>query len=113
MIVPCEITNDRVAARRIDGCVAVVHRLKCWTNFYDEIVAGRKRHDLRRAHDRNFRVGDRILLCEFDPNLGIYTGREQLVEISYITSAEQPCALSDLALHRDFCILSIVLVTQD
>ena len=89
------------------ACAPVVHELKCWPQFFEAIAAGRKRHDLRRAYDRHFRVGDRLRLREFDPRTQVYTGREQIVEVTYITSAEEPCALSQGALHNDFCILSI------
>lgn len=91
---------------------AVTHELKCWPKFFGPITEGRKRHDLRRAGDRDFRVGDLMRLREFSPDEGAYTGRECTVSISYITSAREPCALSELALHEDFCILSIALVTD-
>jgi hypothetical protein len=86
---------------------STLHVLKCWPEFFAAILAGEKRHDLRRAGDRSFKVGDRMLLREFDAQDQTYTGREQIVWITYITSAEQPCALSEQALHTDFCILSI------
>lgn len=85
----------------------VQHSLKCWPQFFDPISAGEKTHDLRRADDRDFRVGDILLLREFDPGLNVYTGRTLKVLITYITSADQPCALSNRALHPDYCILSI------
>ena len=87
---------------------SVTHALKCWPEFFDEIAAGRKRHDLRRSRDRDFQIGDQLLLREFEPVSQRYTSREQLVAITYITSAERRCALSEEALHPDFCILSIV-----
>jgi hypothetical protein len=90
----------------------VVHELKCWPRFFDAIAEGRKRHDLRRSDDRDFQVGDRLLLREYDPATKVYTGREQTVEITFVTSAEKPCALSETALLSDFCILSIA-VTDD
>jgi hypothetical protein len=89
-----------------------VHKLKCWTKFFDPIHRGEKRHDLRRATDRNFRIGDHLMLQEFDPEANRYTGRNQLVEITYITSSEEPCALSEIALNPDFCILSIAPVSK-
>jgi hypothetical protein len=91
----------------------LVHELKCWPQFFQAIADGEKRHDLRRATDRDFRVGDRLRLCEFDPDAKQYTGREQTVAVTYVTSADQPCALSEGALHPDFCILSIVPVQAD
>ena len=89
-----------------------VHELKCWPKFFEAIQAGKKKHDLRRADDRNFAVGDLIILCEFDPQTCQYTRRRQKVEITFVTSAEDPCALSDQALHPAFCILSIELLQE-
>jgi len=83
------------------------HNLKCWPQFFDEIASGRKKHDLRRADDRKFQVGDLLVLKEYDPEHERYTGRAVMVEVTYITSANLPCALSKDALHPDFCILSI------
>jgi len=86
---------------------SVEHRLKCWPEFFEPIKAGNKTHDLRRSDDRDFQVGDRILLEEYDPEKRTYTGRKLVVRITYITSSDLPCALSKVALHPDFCILSI------
>jgi len=89
---------------------AVEHKLKCWPQFFAAIVAGLKTHDLRRRDDRDFHVGDTLLLREFDPGVEAYTGRTARAVITYITSNESPCALSQDALHPDFCILSIRLL---
>jgi hypothetical protein len=86
-----------------------VHHLKCWPQFFDEIASGRKKHDLRRADDRNFQVGDTLILEEYNPQKKTFTGRTLMVEVTYITSADLPCALSKDALHPSFCILSIQL----
>jgi hypothetical protein len=83
------------------------HILKCWPQFFEAILVGKKVHDLRRADDRTFRVDDIVQLNEFDPVHGRYTGRRLKVKITYITSADMPCALSKGALHPDYCILSI------
>jgi hypothetical protein len=83
------------------------HKLKSWPQFFKLILSGEKTHELRRSDDRNFHVGDLLLLQEFDPKTNHYTGRELKVKITYITSAKHPCALSQTALHPDFCILSI------
>jgi|ERR1700730_159563 Domain of unknown function (DUF3850) len=85
----------------------IEHTLKCWPQSFEAILAGEKTHDLRRADDRNFRVGDVVQLNEFNPASKRYTGRRLKVKITYITSADLPCALSKGALHPDYCILSI------
>lgn len=91
----------------LTGASNITHHLKCWPQFFNEIVAGRKKHDLRRADDRNFRVGDVLVLEEYDPQSNDFTGRTLTVEVTYITSTDLPCALSKDALHPNFCILSI------
>lgn len=87
--------------------IGEVHRVKSWPIFFEAALAGDKTHDLRRCDDRNFRVGDTLFLCEYDPKTELYTGRELAMRITYITSADSPCALSDRALDKSFCILSI------
>jgi hypothetical protein len=47
----------------------VEHTLKSWPQFFEAILGGSKTHDLRRADDRDFRVGDSILLREFPPEI--------------------------------------------
>jgi hypothetical protein len=80
--------------------------VKCWPEFFEAIKDGRKTHDLRR-NDRDFKVGDRLLLAEFDPKINCFMDQELMAEITYITSADVPCALSAGALNAGYCILSI------
>src|SRR5258705_5411646 len=82
------------------------HEMKSQPQFFSEILAGRKTHDLRQA-DRSFRVGDLIRLREWLPDQEQYTGREAILEVTYITDCNSPCANSPAALHPDFCILSV------
>lgn len=92
--------------------MTIKYRLKSWPEFFDKIIEGRKTHDIRRCDDRHFEVGDLLVLQEFDNQAKIYTGREVEVEVTYITSDSHPCALSPMALTRNFCILSIALVNN-
>jgi hypothetical protein len=85
----------------------IEHRVKSWPTFFEATLAGVKTHDVRRTGDRDYRVGDTLRLQEFDPETQHYTGREQSVRITYITSTDLPCALSEACLHPDYCILSI------
>jgi hypothetical protein len=101
-------TDSRVERRGAAYAADVtIHHLKCWPEFFQAILEGRKTHDLRRTDDRTFRTHDLIQLREFDPRTERYSGREQSVEITYITSADVPCALSEQALDPAYCILSI------
>lgn len=57
--------------------------LKCWPVYYDAIECDEKPFDLR-LNDRNYRVGDVLLLRRYDNEHGIYTGKEMYKEITYI-----------------------------
>lgn len=83
------------------------HVVKSWPEFFQAILDGRKRHELRRASERDYRVGDTLHLREYEPQDARYTGREQRVLITYITSSDYPCALSEGALADGYCVLSI------
>jgi hypothetical protein len=99
-------TKDRLRGVLPTG---TVHKVKSWSHFYDAIVMGTKTHELRHD-DRNYQVGDKMLLQKFDNIQGKYTGDECLVEITYITNRNKPCAFSGSVLQRDYCILSIRLI---
>lgn len=86
------------------------HTLKSWSHFFQAIKAGEKKHDLRDNSDRKFAVGDSILLQEYDPFKGEYSGEECLVNVTYITDREHPCAFSGSVLDRNYAILSLDLV---
>ena len=89
-----------------------IHELKSWPEFFNEIIVGRKTHELRRLDDRDFHVGDMLCLKEFDPKTKTYTAREALAEVTYITAQMAPCAYSTEALKSGFCILSIKFIKQ-
>lgn len=59
------------------------HFLKTWPEYFDAIVSGEKRFELRK-NDRDYRVGDRLDLAEFDPQGGHFTGREHTVQVTYV-----------------------------
>lgn len=86
---------------------AQTHKVKSWPQFFEAILDGRKCHEMRRSSERDYQVGDTLHLQEFDPNEEHYTGREQRVLVTYVTSSDYPCALSDGALAEGFCVLSI------
>jgi len=83
-----------------------IHRVKSWAHFFDSIAAGIKTHELR-DNDRNYQVGDTMILERYDNIEGKYTGEECYVEITYITNRERPCAFSGSVLDPRYCILSI------
>lgn len=64
------------------------HELKTWPEFFDATLRGVKRFEIRR-NDRNFKVGDVLLLLEWNPAEEIYTGRFIHRFVTYITTFEQ------------------------
>jgi hypothetical protein len=87
-------------------------RLKSWPPFFQAICAGIKTHDLRSEKDSDFHKGQILILQEYDPFGGGYTGEEVAVEVTYITNDKTPCAFSSSVLEKGYCILSLKLITD-
>ena len=70
---------------------ARVHHLKTWPQFFEKVASGEKTFEIRK-NDRDFKVGDVLVLREFDIYGGVdgtYTGREYRCTVTYITDFEQ------------------------
>lgn len=91
------------------------HELKTWPEPFAEIVAGAKRHEVRKA-DRPFAVGDSLILREWQPErewtsdghrlmpqpgYDGYTGRRVLATVTYLTSG------GTCGLPEGLCVMSI------
>lgn len=62
----------------------MVHRLKCDPEPFARVVEGSKRYEVRKF-DRDFKVGDRLELLEFDRATKQYSGQRVRAKITYIT----------------------------
>jgi hypothetical protein len=91
----------------------ITHKVKSWPQYFQPMIDGIKKHDMRNMKDREYNVGDKLLLQEYDPFKGEYTHREALFEITYITSRDTPCALSSAMLEDNACILSLKLIESN
>ena len=76
------------------------HILKLKDKYFDEVLSGRKSFELRK-NDRNYSVGDTLILNEIDKN-GKETGRRLQKRISYILKDCPEYGLKD-----GYCILSL------
>lgn len=76
-----------------------IHELKTWPTFFQAILDGHKTFEIRKD-DRGFQKGDKLRLCEFDPNklLGAYTGRSVEKFVTYVTGWKQKRGYVVLAL---------------
>lgn len=60
------------------------HKLKTLPQFFEKVESGIKNFEVR-YNDRDFRVGDVLILEEYDPEMGL-TGRTVQRKISYVFS---------------------------
>lgn len=80
----------------------MTHALKTWKGFYEAIESGDKNFEVRKA-DRPFKVGDDLLLQEYDKDKNEYTGRETKRRITYILSGD----VNKFGLFADYCVMSL------
>jgi ASC-1-like (ASCH) protein len=65
----------------------MTHELKCWPEFFKEVKEGRKKFEFR-INDRNYKVGDYLILKEWDNKKQCYTGEICSRYVSYIFKLE-------------------------
>lgn len=78
-----------------------LHHLKTWPTQFQPIVDNLKMFEARRCDDRDFKVGDSLLLREWDPILEGYTGREVYRRVDYILPGGQ------FGIEPNHCVMSI------
>jgi len=75
-----------------------VHEIKCWSGPFQEICDGKKKFEYR-LNDRDYEVGDELIIKEWDIGTG-YTGRWVTLKVTSILKA-------GFELPVGFCIMSI------
>lgn len=79
--------------------MSTTHYLKCWPKYFAELRSGRKPFELRK-NDREFEIGDRLVLEEWDEHTKEYTGAALTGRIDYMTDAP-------FALRRGYVALGL------
>jgi hypothetical protein len=79
------------------------HELKILPQYFNAVQDGSKNFEIRK-NDRGFKVGDRLLLKEWDSMIE-YTGKEITKEISYIFDSKESNTL--YGLEEGYCILGL------
>lgn len=74
-----------------------VHEVKLSSNYFDDVLSGKKPFELRK-NDRDYREGDYLILNEIDNDK--LTGRKVKVQIIYLLQGYD-------GLLDDYCILGI------
>ncbi len=59
------------------------HELKAWPAYFEAVKSGVKTFEVRK-NDRGYQVGDDLVLNEWSPDKGGYTGRKIHRMITYI-----------------------------
>ena len=78
------------------------HELKTETEYFNEVVSGNKNFELRK-NDRDFKVGDYLMLQDYNKKTKTYTGRIFYKTISYVLeNAPQ------FGLQEGYCVLSLI-----
>lgn len=74
------------------------HHIKCWPEPFAAIKEGIKRFEYRK-NDREYNVGDVLVLEEYNPNTG-YTGYYTRVKVLYVL-------YEGFGIPEGYCIMSI------
>ena len=60
-----------------------IHPLKILRVYFEEILKGTKQFELRK-NDRDFHVGDLLMLMEIPTLSSVFTGRRAICEVTYV-----------------------------
>lgn len=63
------------------------HKKKCWPEYFQKIIDGEKRFEVRLA-DWKCEPGDDLVLQEWDPKTKQYTGRELVKKVDYVLTTK-------------------------
>ncbi len=78
----------------------MTHHLKTWPEYFEEVFNGKKNFELRKD-DRGFRVGDILVLKEYDSKSERYTGREISKKVNYILEG------GSLGLEKGYVVMAL------
>ncbi len=78
----------------------MTHKLKTWPEYYQAVESQEKTFEVRKD-DRNFQVGDKLHLLEYDPKYDKLTGRFLFKKISYKLTG------GSFGIQEGFCVLGL------
>lgn len=81
------------------------HELKTWPEYFTNVADGKKTFEIRE-NDRDFAVGDHLLLREWEPDTQLYSGRSCEVLVTHMMTASGRLCVQ---LPKGFCVMSICL----
>ena len=113
-----EILDFDEILNKVLGCMTIpqnesvikmpkIHELKIRPGYFKDVLSGKKKFEIRR-NDRDFTVGDFIILEEYDEISNGYTGEKAYFKITYILADPEflkpgfaalgiePCTFADM-----------------
>lgn len=76
-----------------------IHSLKTWPEYFQKVASGEKTFEVRKD-DREYQVGDTLILQEYIPEWG-YTDHEVTKEITYKLEG------GAFGVEKGFCVLGL------
>lgn len=80
----------------------MIHHLKTWPQYFQRIQSGEKPFELRK-NDRDFQVGDTLILQEWLPKEGHFSPNELMVEVTYVFIDSS----GSFGLKEGYCVMGI------
>ena len=77
----------------------MTHELKILPKYFEPVVYDKKTFEIRK-NDRDYHVGDKLILREWDPETG-YSGNQVVRYVSYILFNWEN------AIGEEYCIMSL------
>ncbi|QII47804.1 DUF3850 domain-containing protein [Bacillus paralicheniformis] len=74
------------------------HKLKILPEYFEAVCSGKKSFEIRE-NDRGFQVGDKLMICEYIPEINEFTGRVVERRVMYMT---------DYAQKENYIVMAIV-----
>jgi len=78
----------------------MIHKLKALNPYFSDILDGMKTFEIRK-NDRNFQIGDQLLLQEYDLYTNKYLERNCLCNVIYIVFGGQ------FGIEKGFVVMGI------
>ncbi len=79
----------------------MTHTLKCWPTAFMAIRSGLKTNEFRENRDRNFRFGDTLVICEWNPSTEEFSGEQETRVVTHVTKGP------DFGVPKGFVVLSL------
>lgn len=78
----------------------MIQVLKTWPEHFSDVVRGIKDFEVRK-NDRNFQIGDHIVLCEYIPEDNNFTGKTCHKTVKHILHGGQ------FGIEKGYCVLGL------